>query len=61
MGNVATISDDKASLIVIALEHYRAYLIATKREDGQRSHFFTREIDPTDVMTVLRLFPLVSK
>ena len=29
-----TISDDEAALVVKALEHYRAYLVATKREDG---------------------------
>jgi hypothetical protein len=56
MGNVSTISCDKASLIVKAPEHYRAYLIAMKREDGKRSHFLTRETNPIVVMTVLRLF-----
>ena len=30
-----TISDDEAALIVKALEHYDAYLKATRREDGQ--------------------------
>lgn len=28
-----TISDDEAALVVRALEHYHAYLIAAKRED----------------------------
>ena len=28
-----TISDDEADLVVKALEHYHAYLIAAKRED----------------------------
>jgi hypothetical protein len=31
---VPTISDDEAALVVKALEHYHAYLVATKREDG---------------------------
>jgi hypothetical protein len=60
MGNVPTIPDDEASLIVKAPEHYRAYLIATKCEDGKRSYFFSRETSPTHVMAVLRLFPRVS-
>jgi len=34
MGNVPTISDDEAALVVKALEHYDAYLKATRREDG---------------------------
>ena len=29
-----TISDDDAALIVKALEHYHAYLVAAKREDS---------------------------
>jgi hypothetical protein len=28
-----TLSDDEAALVVRALEHYHAYLIAAKRED----------------------------
>jgi hypothetical protein len=32
---VPTISDDEAALVVRALQHYAAYLIAAKREDGQ--------------------------
>jgi hypothetical protein len=34
MNNVPTISDDEALLVVRALEHYHAYLIAMKREDS---------------------------
>jgi hypothetical protein len=29
-----TISDDEAVLVVKALEHYHAYLVASRREDG---------------------------
>jgi hypothetical protein len=32
---VPTISDDEAVLVVKALEHYHAYLVAVKREDDQ--------------------------
>jgi hypothetical protein len=35
MGNVLTISDDEASLIVKAMEHNHAYSVTTKRENGQ--------------------------
>jgi hypothetical protein len=33
MPRMPTISDDEAALVVRALEHYHAYLIAAKRED----------------------------
>jgi hypothetical protein len=33
MANVPMISDDEAALVVKALEHYHAYLVASKRED----------------------------
>jgi hypothetical protein len=33
--NAPAISDDEALLVLKALEHYNAYLIAMKREDGQ--------------------------
>lgn len=35
IGIVPTISDEEATLVVKALEHYHAYLVAMKREDGQ--------------------------
>jgi hypothetical protein len=39
---VPTISDDEAALVVKALEHYHAYLVAMKREDGQYEAFAER-------------------
>jgi len=32
---VPTITDDEAALVIRALEHFHAFLVATKREDGQ--------------------------